>query len=67
MKKKTQKMALPHIAKLYDLVEQMRAEVAALKGFGVEVRIRRSPDAQDPFGDIAAMQITLLPGAPVLT
>ena len=67
MKKKTQKMALPHIAKLYDLVEQMRTEVAALKGFGVEVRIRRSSDAQDRFEDIAAMQITLLPGAPVLT
>lgn len=65
-KPKPMKTALEKIARLYDLIAEMRTIIAELKEVSVIVRIGRSQSYTDPLGTQADIQVIMRPGCDLI-
>lgn len=53
---------LEKVARLYDLVDEMRQVISELREVNVDVRIGNHHNINDPLGTHAAIMVTLRPG-----
>lgn len=53
---------LEKVAKLYDLVEEMREVIKELREVQVDVQLGRDNDYRDPLATDVAIRVTLKPG-----